>query len=163
MAKEIRGSCNRCGHCGCYEGAGGDPRWYPGIGGSKTLWGKMYPDRDMDICQLIRTAFLATEGREWDKDYGETIRIRIVGNGSRINVDCHITTRGIQKSATDASCPFFALGIPNVCELWGRPQLPPSCANNPQSFTDESQIAAWELNHQHTSQGGLCGYWWTDV
>ena len=153
------GSCNRCGHCGCYEGAGGPAKWYPGIGGSKMPYGKMYPDRDMDICELIRTAFMAAHSREWDQDYGETVSIRITGGGSPLEVDCHITLRGIQKSATDASCPFFTLGSPdNVCELMAnsvrRAYLPPSCANVPQGITDEDKANKWMLDHPP------CGWSW---
>ena len=126
------------------------------------LWGKMYPARDLDICRLIRIAFEAMEGREWDKDYGIGVPIQIVGGGPPLNVTCYITTRGIQKSLSDASCPFFTLGTPNVCELMLNSTrlayLPPSCANNPQSFTDESQIAAWEANHGH-----VCGWSWIDA
>ena len=167
MAKQVQGSCNRCGHCGCYAGAGGHDKWYPGIGGSHMEYGAMYPDRDTDICALIRAAFMATEGRKWDKDYDQTISIRIAGGGPPLDVDCYITQRGIQKSASDASCPFFALGTPNECILWGRAQLPPSCANYPQTFqylpNGEGLIAKWEANHPHTGSGGLCGYYWIDV
>lgn len=152
------GSCNGCGHCGCFEGAGGPAKWYPGVGVWAMKWGRMYPGRDLDICQLIRTAYLAKYGYEWDHDFNSNVTIRIVGGGAPINVDCYITERGIQKSATDASCPFFQTS----CVLYGRTQLPPSCANAPQLITDPYFIANWEINHPHTSQGGLCGYYWTD-
>lgn len=107
MAKQVQGSCNRCGHCGCYEGAGGPAKWYPGIGGSKMGWGRQHPGQDLDICALIRTAFLAKFGSEWVNEYGFVVTIQIVGGGPLITVNCYVTERGIQASATDASCPFF--------------------------------------------------------
>lgn len=100
------GACNRCGDCGCLD-VGGLEKWYPGIGGSKMPWGKMYPSRDLDVCALIRTAFTLKYGHEWDKEYGGNVVIRIAGGGPPIYVDCYITTRGIQKLLTDASCPFL--------------------------------------------------------
>jgi hypothetical protein len=126
-------------------------------------WGKRYPVQDLDICVLIRTAFMAKYGHEWNNEYGGDVIMRIVGGGPPLNIECYIGEKGIQKSASDTSCPFFQLGTPNECVIWGRAQLPPSCANFPQSFTNEAQMIAWEINHPHTSQGGLCGYYWIDV
>lgn len=162
MAKQVQGSCNRCGHCGCYEGAGGPAKWYPGIGGSKMAWGRRHSGQDLDVCALIRTAFMGKFGNAWDGEYDVEVDIRIVGGGPPIDVTCYVTTSGIQTSSTDRSCPFFELGNPNLCKLWGRNQLPPSCANFPQNLDDEAAVK-WEVNHPHTSAGGLCGYYWVEV
>lgn len=163
MAKEIQGECNRCGHCGCNAAAGGDPRFYPGIAGSQMSWGKMNPGRDMDICALIRTAFTAKFGGTWDEDYGFEVDISIVGGGPPVDVTCYVTRDGIQKSAVDASCPFWQAGTPNECLIWEREQWPAACRNTPY-FTDEADIAAWELNHPHVDDDDTtCGFWWADV
>lgn len=150
------GACIYCGHCGCYAGAGGPAKWYPGIGGSKMKWGKRYPAEDLEICSLIRDAFLVKFSYEWDDDYDFDVTIRIVGGGAPLDVDCHVTEKGIQKSASDSSCPFFVVGAPNECIIWNRsPFFPPSCANNPQTFTDLEQITRWGINHP------TCGWTWS--
>lgn len=106
MAKQIQGECNRCGRCGCYERAGGLPKRYPGLGGFLMAWGKQHPEQDLEVCQLIRAAYIKKFHREWNHDYESDLRIKILGDTGAINVDLYIGKRGIQKSPDDASCPF---------------------------------------------------------
>jgi hypothetical protein len=156
------GSCNRCGHCGCYEHAGEPEEWYPGIGGYALPWYKQHPSEGLALCQLLNAKFVQQSGRDWDHDYGVSLSVQVQGIG---NITCYISRRGIQKSATDASCPFFRLGSPNECLLWGRPQLPPHCLHFPDNMGDDwndSYAARWSIEHPHTSQGGPCGFLWTE-
>jgi hypothetical protein len=45
MAKQVQGSCNKCGHCGCYASPGGEnEHWCPGIPTSILDWYLNHPD-----------------------------------------------------------------------------------------------------------------------
>ena len=171
MAKEVQGDCDYCGHCGCYVGAGGPARFYPGIGvGTMRMrYSEIHPVILPILYQLIKDEFAVQYSRPWeysDKEFALT-NFQIKGGGPTITVDLYVSEKGIHVSPSDFSCPWFQLGTPNECLLWGRSQLPPACANLPQMFQympgGEGLIAAWEANHPHTSQGGLCGYYWIDV
>jgi hypothetical protein len=167
MAKQIQGSCNRCGHCGCYEGAGGPAKWYPGIGAGsiRMRYYEDHPQIQPILFQLIKDEFAVQYDRAWeytDTEFSLTA-FEITGGGPKITADLYVSRRGIHVSATNFSCPWFQLGTPNICRLWGRTQLPPACANNPQAFqylpNGETMIAAWEINHPNPP----CGYSWIDV
>lgn len=121
-------------------------------------WGRQHPESELEICTLIKAAYQKKFGVAWRQgDYDFEVDIQIVDDDSTVNATCYVTKDGIQKSATDRSCPFFQLGKPNKCTLWGRDQWPDACRNTPY-FTAESTIVAWEVNHGHE-----CGYYWTDV
>jgi hypothetical protein len=156
MAKQVQGSCNKCGHCGCYASPGGEnEHWCPGIPTSILDWYLNHPDD-----QINKFAQYMVDRIGYTKGMRGGGRFTIPGIG---RIDYWIADGGIQKSETDTSCPFFQLGTPNECIIFDEVYLHPSCRNNPQSFTDEGMVAAWEVNHPHTSQGGLCGYYWIDV
>ena len=156
MAKQVQGSCNRCGHCGCYAFPDlSNDHWCPGIPTAVLDWYLMYPDpavQKFAAYMINRTGYV--------KGYVGGGRFTIPGTG---RIDYYIDADGIHKSDTDRSCPFFELGTPNVCLIFTEDWLPTPCANNPQTFTDEGMIGKWEVNHPHTGSGGTCGYYWIDV
>ena len=166
MGKEVQGECNRCGHCGCYAGAGGPAKWYPGIGAG-TMNMQYHDSRPQlgspILYQLIAAEFEVQYDRPWESTDTEFALpgFRISGGGPPIIKDIYVSTKGIHISATDFSCPWFQLGNPNECLLWGRDPLPQSCAIYPQTFhmfpDGEDRIAKWEVNHPP------CGYYWIDV
>jgi hypothetical protein len=158
MAKAIRGYCDHCGHCGCYASKDSNPKWSPGIGGFALVRGLQHPDRDIPICTHIRGRFHRDSGINWQQGfYDFWVRISFPSGDDPIDVEAYVTERGIQKSDEDASCPFFELGSPNKCLLWGRPQLPLSCRNNPQNLTEEKDMEKWTEDHPP------CKYYWVDV
>jgi len=107
MAKEIQGSCNRCGQCGCYEGAGGPEKWYPGIGWHHFGWGCQYPTIQMALIQIIKDEFEDKFGRPWERDDVDfEVDVRITGGGPAVEATCYVTQRGVQRAPTDASCAF---------------------------------------------------------
>lgn len=157
------GSCNRCGHCGCTS-INSNPRedWAPGIANCHFEWGWQHSSEEQNLITLIKSG-KAGGWQHGDVDYSVTIKI--VGGGPPINVNAYITKRGIQKSPTDRSCPFFQTGIPNECLLYGRAQMMFSCVDAPDNMGDDwnaQHAVQWGVNHPHTSQGGTCGYLWTE-
>ena len=156
MAKQVQGSCNRCGHCGCgVLPDKSNEEWCPGIPVAIIDWYLMHPDPETrKFAAFIIDRMGYTKG-----DRGE-FRINVPGIGI---VRFWLSDEGVQVSETDRSCPFFALGTPNSCQLWGTEYLPLMCATLPQDFVDERHIAQFEQVHPHTSQGGTCGYYWIDV
>lgn len=111
MAKQIQGSCNRCGHCGCYAGAGGPAKWYPGIGaGSMRMrYYEDHPQLQPIIFQLIKDEFADQYGRPWehsDKEFVLT-NFQIKGGGPTITVDLYVSEKGVHVSPTDFSCPWL--------------------------------------------------------
>lgn len=158
-----KGSCIRCGHCGCDSTSSNlDGDWAPGIPNCQFEWGWQHPSEELDLIILIKND-KPSSWQHGDKDYSVTINIAANG-GPSINVSAYITKLGIQKSLTDRSCPLFQKGTPNECLLYGRSQMPFSCANAPDKMGDvwnAQHAAQWGVNHPHTSQSGTCGYLWT--
>jgi hypothetical protein len=110
MAKQVQGSCNRCGHCGCYVGAGGNAKWYPGIGGGMRMqYYESNPSIQPILFQLIKDEFADQYGRPWEITDVEFALpgFRISGGGSPIVVDIYVSPKGIHISATDFSCPWL--------------------------------------------------------
>lgn len=150
MSKEIQGSCNRCGLCGCISSnADPDLDWAPGIPCGildHYLWAPDNPEANK-FAKYIVTKLGYTYGSRGGK------RINIPGLG---RVDFWISDHGIQKSETDRSCPFHKLGNPNECLIWDKEFIHPSCRNTPQKL-NEAQALRWSEDHP------TCGFYWVDV
>jgi hypothetical protein len=99
MAKQIQGSCNRCGHCGCFSVPGWPEKWCPGLPIEILDWYLRYPDPDV---QKFAAYFINRMG--YTRGMRGARHFSMPGIG---RVDYFLSDAGIQKSETDRSCPFL--------------------------------------------------------
>ncbi len=154
------GACNHCGHCGCDMTAGGDSKYYPGISGGKMDFYRQHVSIQPILFQLLKDEFAVQYERPWERGDVEfsLVDFKISGGGPPIEVDVYVSPKGVHKTSTDFSCPFFDTAPPKDCLLWNRQQLPPSCRNYPQFLTNPEAITAWGEEHPHIDDGGTCGW-----
>ncbi len=141
--KVIKGSCTRCGLCGCWDRPEANGKeWCEGLPEHAFEWYKQHPSQEEFIFKLLRASI---ENRQ------VTAAIPSIG------VFSFVYRRGIGlcTSDTDKSCPFLDQSDLS-CRLWGTVYLPTVCSITPQNLVNEDQIAQWAKDHPQ------CGFYWVD-
>lgn len=143
--KVIKGGCNWCGLCGCYD-PDGTNKWCPGLNFSLFDWDRQHPELGEKIIKVIKKAINWKRG---DYDINGKIKLKDIGE-----IKFYLSKEGIQVSKTDKSCPAYNKNT-RACILWDTIWLPKVCKTTPQIFNDKNQIGQWEKNHS-----SYCGFYW---
>jgi len=133
-----------CGLCGCYD-PDGTNKWCPGLNFSLFDWGRQHPEQEEKIITEIKKAINWKRGN--CNIYG---KVDLKGIGK---VEFFLSSKGLQVSENDKSCPFFEKDT-HKCKLWGTEWLPTICKITPQNLTGENQIKKWLEDHPY------CGFSW---
>jgi len=148
MVLNIKGACNWCGLCGCYDTGEQNLEfnWFPAIRNYLFDWYRQHPESSEPLITLIKKEINWVRGMS--NIFGEVV-ILDVGL-----IKFYLSEKGLQVSPTDRSCPFFDKQT-HRCKLWNSTYLLSICKNSPQqNIKKEKEINQWSKDHPE------CGFYW---